>query len=71
MFGGGERDFVIIGGFGDYRVRDDKFDTTIPYAKKCACNMHVTTNCMHVMVNMHVTLLLHEFTCMLYGCWKW
>ena len=31
-----------------------------PYAKKCACNMHVTTNYMHVMVNMHVTLLLHE-----------
>ena len=32
----------------------------LPYAKKCACNMHVKTNYMHVMVNMHVTLLLHE-----------
>ena len=54
----------------------------IPYAKKCACNMHVTTNYMHVMVNMHVTLLLHEcymhvvrvlemvahVPCMLYEC---
>ena len=53
-----------------------------PYAKKCACNMHVTTNYMHVMVNMHVTLLLHEcymhvvrvlemvahVPCMLYEC---
>ena len=52
------------------------------YAKKCACNMHVTTNYMHVMVNMHVTLLLHEcymhvvrvlemvahVPCMLYEC---
>ena len=28
--------------------------------KKCACNMHVKTNYMHVMVNMHETLLLHE-----------
>ena len=35
------------------------FWTFSPYAKKCACNMHVTTNYMHVMVNMHVTLLLH------------
>ena len=54
----------------------------IPYAKNCACNMHVPTNCMHVMVNMHVTLLLHEcymhvvrvlemvahVPCMLYEC---
>ena len=31
-----------------------------PYVKKCACNMHVPTNYMHVMLNMHVTLLLHE-----------
>ena len=51
-------------------------------AKKCACIMHVTTNYMHVMVNMHVTLLLHEcymhvvrvlemvahVPCMLYEC---
>ena len=29
--------------------------------EKCACNMHVTTNYMHVMVNMHVTLLLHDW----------
>ena len=29
LFGGGERDFVIIGGFGGYRVRDDKFDSTL------------------------------------------
>ena len=50
--------------------------------EKCACNMHVTTNYMHVMVNMHVTLLLHEcymhvvrvlemvahVPCMLYEC---
>ena len=55
-----------------------------PYAKKCAFNMHVTTNYMHVMVNMHVTLLLHEcymhvvrvlemvahVPCMLYKCWS-
>ena len=27
LFGGGERD-CHIGGFGDYRVRDDKFDST-------------------------------------------
>ena len=53
-----------------------------PYAKKCACNMHVPTNYMHVMVNMHVTLMLHEcymhvkrvlemvalVSCMLYEC---
>ena len=53
-----------------------------PYAKKCACNMHVPTNYMHVTVNMHVTLLLHEcymhvvrvlemvvhVPCMLYEC---
>ena len=53
-----------------------------PYAKKCARNMHVTTDYMHVMVNMHVTLLLHEcymhvvrvlemvahVPCMLYEC---
>ena len=56
--------------------------SSTPYAKKCACNMHVTTNYMHVMVNMHVTLLLHEcymhvvqvlemvahVPCMLYEC---
>ena len=44
-----------------------------------ACNMHVPINYMHVMVNMHVTLLLHEHVvrvlemvahvpCMLYEC---
>ena len=58
------------------------FCVLIPYAKKCACNMHVTTNYMHVMVNMHVTLLLHDcymhvvrvlemvahVPCMLYEC---
>ena len=53
-----------------------------PYAKKCACNMHVPTYYMHVTVNMHVTLLLYEcymhvvrvlemvahVPCMLYEC---
>ena len=28
--------------------------------RKTACNMHVPTNYMHVVVNMHVTLLLRE-----------
>ena len=69
------------------QLKTDKYKTAIPecapYAKKCACNMHVTTNYMHVMVNMHVTLLLHEcymqvvrvlemvahVPCMLYECW--
>ena len=63
------------------RAKPRYFPNT-PSAKKCACNMHVTTNYMHVMVNMHVKLLLHEcymhvvrvlemvahVPCMLYKC---
>ena len=42
-----------------------------PYAKRCACNMHVTTNYMHVMINMHVGSACNmHVTCMLYEYWS-
>ena len=73
-----------LGPVGFWSPKSSSFSggDSIPYAKKCACNMHVTTNYMHVMINMHVTLLLHEcymhvvrvlemvvhVPCMLYEC---
>ena len=48
---------TMLKGPGENALLGIDLSSSLPYAGKCACNMHVTGNYMHVCTDMHVTLM--------------